>query len=131
MERYIKQTGVEYYKEMYLTEIEEKWGVDLSAISADGTATKRWDFVVKTEKNIYVIETNFYTGGGSKLNETAKSYELIASKARDIEEVDFIWITDGAGWKSARRNLEETFNVMDLMFNINDMENGTLIELFK
>ncbi len=130
VERYIKQTGAEYYKEMYLTEIEEKWGVDLSAISADGTATKRWDFVVKTEKKIYVIETNFYTGGGSKLNETAKSYELIASKAKDIEEVDFIWITDGAGWKSARRNLEETFNVMDLMFNINDMENGTLIELF-
>lgn len=131
VERYIKQTGAEYYKEMYLTEIEEKWGVDLSAISADGTATKRWDFVVKTEKKIYVIETNFYTGGGSKLNETAKSYELIASKAKDIEEVDFIWITDGAGWKSARRNLEETFNVMDLMFNINDMENGTLIELFR
>ncbi len=130
VERYIKQTGAEYYKEMYLTEIEEKWGVDLSAISADGTATKRWDFVVKTEKKIYVIETNFYTGGGSKLNETAKSYELIASKAKDIEEVDFIWITDGAGWKSARRNLEETFNVMDLMFNINDMENGILIELF-
>lgn len=130
VERYIKQTGAEYYKEMYLTEIEEKWGVDLSAISADGTATKRWDFVVKTEKKIYVIETNFYTGGGSKLNETAKSYELIASKAKDIEKVDFIWITDGAGWKSARRNLEETFNVMDLMFNINDMENGTLIELF-
>lgn len=82
------------------------------------------------KKKIYVIEANFYSGGGSKLNETAKSYELIASKAREVEGVEFVWITDGAGWKSARRNLKETFNVMDLMFNINDMENGTLIELF-
>lgn len=131
VESFIKETGVEYYKEMYLTDIEERWGVDLSEISADGTATKRWDFVVKTKKKIYVMETNFYTSGGSKLNETAKSYELIATKAKKIKEVEFIWITDGAGWKSARRNLEETFNVMDLIFNINDMENGVLVELFK
>lgn len=131
VEHYIKQTGAEYYKEMYLTEIEDKWNVDLSAISADGTATKRWDFVVKTSSKIYLVETNFYGGGGSKLNETAKSYELIATKAKKIGDVAFVWITDGAGWNSARRNLEETFNVMDLMFNISDLENGTLIDLFK
>ena len=70
LERFIKKTGVEYYKEMYLSDIEKKWGVDLSAISAEGTTTKRWDYVVKTESTIYVMETNFYTSGGSKLNET-------------------------------------------------------------
>ena len=59
VEEFIKKTGVEYYKEMYLTDIERKWGVDLSAISAEGTTTKRWDFVVKTATTIYVIETNF------------------------------------------------------------------------
>ena len=131
VESYIKATGATYYKEMYLADIESKWGVDLSAISADGTTTKRWDFVVKTKDKIYVIETNFYSAGGSKLNETARSYKMIAEEAKQVKGVDFVWITDGAGWTSARRNLEETFNTMDHMYNIGDMENGVLIELFK
>lgn len=131
VEGYIKSTGVEYYKEMYLHDIESKWGVDLGAISAEGTSTKRWDFVVKTSDMIYVIETNFYTAGGSKLNETARSYKMIAEESSQIEGVKFVWITDGGGWVSARRNLEETFNSMDYLLNINDMENGVLLELFK
>ena len=131
VESFIKKTGATYYKEMYLSEIEDKWGVDLSAISADGTTTKRWDFVVKTANKIYVIETNFYTSGGSKLNETARSYKMIAEEAKAVNGVDFVWVTDGGGWTSARRNLEETFDVLDNMYNITDMENGIFIELFK
>lgn len=130
VEGFIKQTGAEYYKEMYITDIEKKWGVDLSAISAEGTSTKRWDFVVKTDKTIYVIETNFYGGGGSKLNETARSYKMIAEEARDVIGVEFVWVTDGGGWRSARRNLEETFNTMQHLYNIDDMENGVFLSLF-
>lgn len=130
VEEFIKATGAEYYKEMYLTDIERKWGVDLSAISAEGTTTKRWDFVVKTKNTIYVIETNFYTGGGSKLNETARSYKMIAEEARQVVGVEFMWITDGGGWRSARRNLEETFNTMAHLYNIADMENGVFLSLF-
>ncbi|MDC7280778.1 type II restriction endonuclease [Butyrivibrio fibrisolvens] len=130
VEKYLVEAGVEYYKEMYLTEIEEKWGVDLSPISAEGKSTKRWDFVVKAQDNIYVIETNFYGGGGSKLNETSRSYELIASKMKEVNGVEFIWVTDGGGWKSAKKNLSETFDVLDTLFNIQDMEEGTLNRLF-
>lgn len=131
VEDYIKKTGAEYYKEMYLADIEKKWHVDLSAISAKGTSSKRWDFVVKTSENIYVVETNFYTGGGSKLNETARSYKMIAEEAKEVEGVEFVWVTDGAGWHSARRNLEETFNVMEHLYNIADMEDGVFMALFK
>lgn len=131
VEGFIKKAGVEYYKEMYLTDIEHKWNVNLSAISAEGTTTKRWDFVIKTNDTIYVTETNFYSSSGSKLNETARSYKMIAEEARQITGVEFIWITDGAGWKSARRNLEETFNTMTHLYNINDMENGILLSLFR
>lgn len=130
VESFIEKTGAEYYKEMYLTEIETKWGVDLSSISAEGTTTKRWDFVVRTANMIYVIETNFYASGGSKLNETARSYKMIAEEARDIRGVEFVWVTDGAGWKSARRNLEETFNTMTHLYNISDMEKGVFLTLF-
>ncbi len=130
VESYLIKTNVEYYKEMYLTEIESKWGIDLSAISAEGTSTKRWDFVVKTTNCIFVIETNFYSSGGSKLNETARSYKMIAEEAKQVDNFKFVWVTDGDGWKSARRNLEETFNVLDCLYNINDMENNIFAELF-
>lgn len=131
VESFIKKTGAEYYKEMYLTDIEKKWNVDLSAISAEGTTTKRWDYVVKTNNTIYVVETNFYGAGGSKLNETARSYKMIAAEAKEIKNVEFVWVTDGGGWRSARRNLEETFKTMKHLYNITDMENGVFEELFK
>lgn len=130
VESYLKKAKVEYYKEMYLTEIEKKWSIDLSAISAEGTSTKRWDFVVKTSNCIYVIETNFYTSSGSKLNETARSYKMIAEEAKTIKNFKFIWITDGAGWHKTKRNLEETFNILDTLFNIKDMENNIFDKLF-
>lgn len=130
VESYLKKARVEYYKEMYLNDIEQKWNIDLSAISAEGTSTKRWDFVVKASSTIYVIETNFYTSGGSKLNETARSYKMIAEEAAQIPNFKFVWITDGGGWKSAKRNLEETFNVLETMYNITDMEESVFSSLF-
>jgi len=130
VESYLKRAGVEYYKEMYLAGIESKWGINLSAISAEGTSTKRWDFVVKTASCIYVIETNFYASGGSKLNETARSYKMIAEESRAIPGFRFVWITDGGGWASARRNLEETFNVLEDIYNIADMESNVFTTLF-
>ena len=131
IEGYLKSEGVEYYKEMYLKDIEEKWEIDLSALSNNGKSAKRFDFVVKTNSMVYGIETNFYTSGGSKLNETARSYKMIAEESKNIEGFKFVWFTDGKGWTSARKNLEETFDVLDSMYNINDVENGIMKELFK
>ncbi|OFQ98068.1 type II restriction endonuclease [Alloscardovia sp. HMSC034E08] len=130
VEVYLKKAGLEYYKEMYLTQIEQTWGVDLSAISAEGTSTKRWDFVVKTDQRIYLIETNFYSSGGSKLNETSRSYKMIAEEAKSIPDTEFVWITDGGGWKSARRNLHETFDVLEHLYNIADLERGIFNSIF-
>lgn len=121
---YIK--GKDYFKEMNLSEIESKWNIDLSAISNQGKAEKRFDFVIKTDNNIYGIETNFYGSGGSKLNETARSYKTLALEAKTIDGFKFAWFTDGKGWNSARNNLEETFDVLDDVYNINDLESGVI-----
>lgn len=121
--------GKSYFKEMYIHEITEKWGIDLSAISNQGKAEKRFDFVIKTPKMIYGIETNFYTGGGSKLNETARSYKQIAQEVATIDGFEFVWFTDGSGWTSARHNLEETFDVMENIYSIDDLENNILKDL--
>lgn len=135
VESYIKKAGfkrdVNYFKEMYVSEVSRKWNIDLSAVSNQGKMEKRWDFVVKTDNCIYLIETNFYGSGGSKLNETARSYKTIATEMKNVKGAKFVWFTDGAGWKSAARNLEETFDVLDDIYSINDMQNGIMGEIFK
>lgn len=135
VESYIQKAGfkrdVNYFKEMYVSEVSRKWNIDLSAVSNQGKMEKRWDFVVKTDNCIYLIETNFYGSGGSKLNETARSYKTIATEMKNVKGAKFVWFTDGAGWKSAARNLEETFDVLDDIYSINDMQNGIMEEVFK
>ena len=120
---------VNYFKEMYAKKVEEFWNVNLGSIVNGGKSSKRFDYVIKTNENIYAIETNFYNSGGSKLNETARSYKNLAIEAENIDGFKFVWITDGFGWKSAKRNLQETFECMDLIFNINDLKNGCLKEV--
>lgn len=133
VESYIVKAGYEknvnYFKEMYLSDIEKRWGLNLSAMSGDNTSTKRFDFVIKTDNQVYVIETNFYASGGSKLNETARSYKMLAEESKKVDGVTFIWFTDGQGWYSARKNLEETFNILDTMYSINDLDNGIIDSL--
>ncbi|MBO5183472.1 MAG: type II restriction endonuclease [Bacilli bacterium] len=123
------QKNINYFKEMYLADIEKKWNLDLSAMSGDNTSTKRFDFVIKTDNQVYVIETNFYSGGGSKLNETARSYKMLAEESKKVNGVTFIWFTDGQGWNGARKNLEETFNELPTIYSINDLDNGVLENL--
>lgn len=134
VESYIQKAGfkkdINYFKEMYVSEVSRKWNIDLSAVSNQGKMEKRWDFVVKTDNCIYLIETNFYGSGGSKLNETARSYKTIATEMKNVKGAKFVWFTDGAGWKSAARNLEETFDVLDDIYSINDMQNGVMKDLF-
>ena len=133
VESYIQKAGFvkgqNYFKEMYIHEIEQKWNLNLSAISNQGKMEKRFDFVIKTDNQIYVIETNFYASGGSKLNETARSYKTLAQEVATIDGVTFIWFTDGCGWNSAKNNLEETFDILDTLYNIQDLENDIIEDI--
>lgn len=132
VESFIQKAGfikdVNYFKEMYIHQITDKWDIDLSAISNKGKMEKRFDFVIKTPDMIYGIETNFYGSGGSKLNETARSYKTLAWETEEIDGFTFVWFTDGKGWTSARNNLEETFDVMQHIYNIKDLEDGIITQ---
>ena len=135
VESFIKKAGFikdeTYFKEMYIHQITEKWDINLSALSNQGKMEKRFDFVIKTDNMIYGIETNFYGSGGSKLNETSRSYKTLALETDTIDGFTFVWFTDGKGWTSARNNLEETFDVMEHIYSIKDLENGIIKEVFK
>lgn len=119
-----------YYKELNASQIQKFWGVDMSQITNSGTVEKRFDFVVRTKDCIYGIETNFYSSSGSKLNETARSYKEMAEESKNISGFQFVWITDGTGWISARNNLYETFDIMETIYNLEELENKALKNLF-
>ena len=130
VQQYLEQEGYvmgeTMFKEIYQNEIEERFNVDLSAITNEGTTQKRFDYVIKSSKTIYLIEVNFYATVGSKLNETARSYKMITEETRNIPDVEFMWFTDGIGWHKAKNNLRETFEVLPNLYNINDLSNGVL-----
>lgn len=131
VENYLKLAKVEYFKEIYVKELESKFGVDLSVISNDGKSEKRFDYAVKTDNNLYLLECNFYASSGSKLNETARSYEKIALECKNLKNIYFVWLTDGKGWFSAKNNLLKTFEKLEHIYNLNDLENGIFLRIFK
>lgn len=94
---------IKYGKEVYTHDLEKRYELDLSSITNNGQASKRFDFVVEKNGTIFGIEVNFYSGGGSKLNETARSYKEIAAASKGVKNFQFIWITDGAVGKVLRK----------------------------
>jgi len=107
-------------KVFYKKEVSNTAFPEILSLGAD---VKRFDFVIKTKKKTYLIETNFYNGGGSKLNETARSYSDVAPKINQYESYEFVWITDGQGWLSAKNKLEEAYNIIPSMYNLSTLQN--------
>lgn len=101
---------IPYRKEVYSTEYS-----DLSVLGED---KKRFDFVIETKRNKYLMEVNFYSGGGSKLNEVARAYSELSPKINNVDGFKFVWITDGVGWKSARNKLEEAYYTIPYIYNL-------------
>lgn len=136
VESYLIKAGLvknkTYFKEMNASEVEKKFNIDLSSLSNDGKTEKRFDFVFIGAFNIiYACECNFYSSSGSKLNETAKSYKLLTEEAKNKKGFEFVWFTDGVGWNTAKNSLEETFDVLDNLYNLNDLENGVMNKLIE
>jgi type-2 restriction enzyme mboI len=100
-----------YYKK----EVNSTLFLDIKSLGVD---VKRFDFVIKTKRKTYLIETNFYNTGGSKLNEVARAYSEVAPKINQYENYEFVWITDGQGWLSAKNKLEEAYNIIPSVYNL-------------
>ena len=88
---------------------------DLEGLGKD---LKRFDFVIRKKDKIFLIETNFYNDGGSKPNEVARSYSDIAPKINANKKYEFVWITDGQGWLSAKNKLEEAYGIIPRVYNL-------------
>ena len=111
----LTDAGIEHRQEVYSRE----WA-EITAVLGDDE--KRFDFVIETPNKIYLTEVNFYSGGGSKLNEVARSYSDIAPKINSVPGFEFIWITDGKGWKSAKNKLQEAFSIIPGIYNLTSIQ---------
>lgn len=109
-----KKAGIKFRQEVYSSEFPE--------LSVLGTDEKRFDFYIDSNHKKYLIEVNFYSGGGSKLNEVARAYTELAPKVNSVNGFEFVWITDGIGWKSARTKLEEAYNTIPSVYNLTNID---------
>ena len=106
----LNQEKIPYKKEVYSTSYD--------ALNILGEDVKRFDFVIETKINNYLIEVNFYSGGGSKLNEVARSYSELSPKINAVKGFEFVWITDGQGWRSAKSKIEEAYYLIPNIYNL-------------
>ena len=113
--RIFEKNGIHYRQEVYSSE----WPTITKVLGDD---EKRFDFVIKTAAKTYLIEVNFYSGGGSKLNEVARSYSDIAPKINSVSDFEFVWITDGIGWESAKNKLQEAYSIIPSIYNLTNIK---------
>lgn len=117
----LNDNDITFRQEVYSSEFPE--------LSVLGTDEKRFDFFIEVNDKKYLVEVNFYSGGGSKLNEVARAYTELAPKVNSVNGFEFIWITDGIGWKSARNKLEEAYNTIPSVYNLTSIE--SFVQLLK
>ena len=122
LHRILTANGIKHRMEVYSHEfpaLQEALGAD----------EKRFDFEIETKRCTYLIEVNFYNGGGSKPNEVARAYRELSPIVNNVDGFEFVWVTDGQGWNSARNKLEEAYNEIDRMYNFESL--GNFIEVIK
>lgn len=131
VELYIKKTGFRYEHGKTIPKLEEAWNKDFH-ITNNELLRKKWDFLVETPKTLFLIEVNFYKTNGSKPTEIVRSYTHLSNLANQNKNVKFVWITDGKyGWNPSKKTLQDAYNQIEYLFNLNDLKLGALDNLFK
>lgn len=128
VETYIKEVCAEldlpFLKEANAKAIKTAWNIDLEV----DKSSRRIDYVINKKGKLYFFEVNFYGGGGSKLKSTATEYVKM-DEYWNKQNIEFIWITDGAGWLSTLKPLREYFDKAEYLLNLEMLKNGILKKL--
>ena len=118
--------GWEWIPQATKKKIADKWGKNITVEKSD----RQIDFAILANNKLFLIEANFYGGGGSKLKSTAGEYKSDFRRWK-ADGHQFIWVTDGEGWKSTHKPLRETFDETDSILNLGMLEKGMLEQLVK
>lgn len=126
IKNFCNNKGFEYLSQARATSVKNKWGLNINVDKSE----RSFDFAIynPTNKKIKLVETNFYNGGGSKLKAVCGEFRSLNNELKR-QNIDFIWVTDGLGWHTTKRPLEETYNNNDYVFNLKMLEENILDEL--
>ncbi len=123
---FCESRGLKYLPQANAKRIYQEWGFEVKV----DKSSRSFDVAVFNPKNnrIKLIEANFYNGGGSKLKAVCGEFKSLYADLKK-QDIDFVWITDGQGWHTALRPLEETYNHNEYIFNLFMLEEGILDKL--
>lgn len=125
VESFVKSTcdelGLEYMVQANAKKIKIKWNIEIQV----DKSSRNLDFAINKNGKLYFIECNFYGGGGSKLKSTATEYTKM-DEFWNAQNISFIWVTDGAGWKSTLKPLREYFDKADYLLNLEMLKKNYL-----
>lgn len=126
VEDFCRQNGFEYLPQARASAIKAKWGFEVKIDKSE----RSFDFAIynPSSNKLKLFEANFYNGGGSKLKAVCGEFRSLYDELK-VQNIDFVWVTDGLGWHTTKRPLEETFNHNDYVFNLDMLENGVLNDL--
>lgn len=120
----IKDTQLQYMPQATANKIKEKWNIDIKV----DKSSRIIDFAINKSGKVFFIECNFYGGGGSKLKSTATEY-IEMNRYWNNQNIEFIWVTDGAGWQSTLKPLREYFDKADYLLNLELLKEGILKQI--
>lgn len=130
VEKFVSQAcaelGFDYMAQANAKKIKQHWNIDIQV----DKSSRNLDFAINANGKLYFIECNFYGGGGSKLKSTATEY-VNMNTFWNAQNIKFIWVTDGAGWKTALKPLREYFDKADYLLNLEMLKNETFIRIFE
>lgn len=87
---------------------------------------RKADFILIRENNKMInIETNFYNVSGSKPQEIVDAYINRQEELKKLK-INFIWITDGPGWKSSKSQIKKALEKIDFVLNTHFVRAGLL-----
>ncbi|MCF7831891.1 MAG: type II restriction endonuclease [Candidatus Pacebacteria bacterium] len=120
---FCEKRGFQYLSQANAKKILKQWGY----VVAVDKSSRSFDFAIfnPVSKKIKLIETNFYNGGGSKLKSVCGEFRILFNELK-IQNIDFVWITDGLGWQTTLKPLEETYNHNEYVYNLQMLEEGVL-----
>jgi type II restriction enzyme len=113
-----------YMAQATAKKIKEHWNIDVAV----DKSSRIIDFAINKNAKLFFIETNFYGGGGSKLKSTTTEY-IEMNRYWNNQGIEFIWVTDGAGWKSTLKPLREYFDKADYLLNLEILKEKILIKI--
>ena len=124
--RVCRKSGLRLAEQASAASIKSEWGFEV----ATDRSSRSFDFAMTNGNHLLLLETNFYSAGGSKLKSVAGEFSQL-TRVVSKGDISFGWVTDGKGWQTALRPLAEAFEQVDFILNLQMLRDGFIESVFE